>query len=872
MSHWVEAEPAMAPVRITVAGDVLTELHLLRDLPRGSAPGGSRSGIWREQAGGASRLPSLIRLACADLAPEVAGPDETARQARAALVWSQFEAGPGERRTVWRVAEYLGCEQASPGEPSGVNGPAADVLVLADHGLGFAHQPERWPDPIVKPDSRVQIVLECNGPIGETALWSNMLDRWADRLTVVLDVEALRDRGASIARAVSWDLAIEQIVREVQHGPSAADLGRCRRVVIRFGLAGAASFTRDPAPFEAPNGRRRTGRLGERARFERFVFHPADLEGAWESRYPGRVPGVLSVLTAAVTRHVLEPQTCPIFLTLGRALAAGRVVQQRGGGPPERFDPATGLDGVGPVLQPAPDTPEPADPFRAAFPHDILSDPLLSVQPGTESNLLRDFTGTEPDAVAVHAAEVVIRGPDRALTAVPCARYGKYLTADRQEIERINAIRNLLLGYSASRDDRRPLSIAVFGPPGSGKSFAVKQLTRDLFRGARLFEFNLSQLDTVAALHEAFHQIRDAGLRGEIPVVFWDEFDTGGLRWLSPFLAPMQDGEFYSGGISHPLGRAIFVFAGGTAATMEAFDRSRVGGPDEAGFRLAKGPDFVSRLRGYVDIKGPDQVGPSDTAHLIRRSIILRATIERLFPNLIDAATRQAKVSRSVIAGFLRVNRYLHGARSLEAIVSMSDLSTASHFTAGRLPSSDLLRLHVTPDFAEHVRQGEIDSELIEVLAEAFHEAWRVRRLEEGWQHGPERHDTGKRHPRLVPYRDLTEAYREDNRAPARLAHARLRAIGYRVAKQHDGLLPASLTDNGEMERLAVVEHDRWLREKLLHGFAWSEATDERLRLHRDVAPFALVTEAYRQLEAAQVNTIEPTLKQCGYILTRSPA
>lgn len=66
------------------------------------------------------------------------------------------------------------------------------------------------------------------------------------------------------------------------------------------------------------------------------------------------------------------------------------------------------------------------------------------------------------------------------------------------------------------------------------------------------------------------------------------------LSWLARFLAPMQDGVFQERQITHPLGRAIFVFAGGISFSMDQFDRGR----EDAVFRDAKGPDFVSRLKG----------------------------------------------------------------------------------------------------------------------------------------------------------------------------------------------------------------------------------------------------------------------------------
>jgi hypothetical protein len=67
--------------------------------------------------------------------------------------------------------------------------------------------------------------------------------------------------------------------------------------------------------------------------------------------------------------------------------------------------------------------------------------------------------------------------------------------------------------------------------------------------------------------------VRDVGLSGALPLVFWDEFDTAlegkKLGWLRYFLAPMQDGRFQDGQLVHPIGRSIFVFAGGTSTTME---------------------------------------------------------------------------------------------------------------------------------------------------------------------------------------------------------------------------------------------------------------------------------------------------------------
>ena len=121
-------------------------------------------------------------------------------------------------------------------------------------------------------------------------------------------------------------------------------------------------------------------------------------------------------------------------------------------------------------------------------------------------------------------------------------------------------------------------------------------------------EFNLSQFASPDDLLSALHQVRDIGLSGKIPLIFWDEFDAAfsgaALGWLRYFLAPMQDGRFQEGQLIHPIGRSIFVFAGGTATSMADFGQ----GLSADDFRAVKGPDFVSRLKGFVNILGPNPV------------------------------------------------------------------------------------------------------------------------------------------------------------------------------------------------------------------------------------------------------------------------
>jgi hypothetical protein len=56
-------------------------------------------------------------------------------------------------------------------------------------------------------------------------------------------------------------------------------------------------------------------------------------------------------------------------------------------------------------------------------------------------------------------------------------------------------------------------------------------------------------------------------------------------------------------------------------------------------------------------------------------------------------------------------------------------------------------------------------------------------RVSQGWTPGPERDDTARRTPYLVPYADLPEAIKEYDRAPVRDIPKLLAGIGFRVVR-----------------------------------------------------------------------------------------
>jgi len=277
-------------------------------------------------------------------------------------------------------------------------------------------------------------------------------------------------------------------------------------------------------------------------------------------------------------------------------------------------------------------------------------------------------------------------------------RFGVLSTFAAAETAQLISLRDLVVRYVSDPYPVRPLSWAVFGPPGSGKSIAVKQIcaeaNQQLSENVRLplTVVNMTQVPSAGDVGRALARLAGEQDEATVPVVFFDEFDAprnGALfGWLAWFLAPMQDGELLHEGAMVRLKRSVYVFAGGTAATMAEFASNE----SLEAFRFAKGPDFVSRLRGFLNVEGPNSA-PRE----LRRALILRKALE---DRIARARTESGAVAcvpdPSVLDSLLRVGRYRHGARSITAVVELCDLKPGQPtFGWGDLPDDHLLQLHV---------------------------------------------------------------------------------------------------------------------------------------------------------------------------------
>jgi hypothetical protein len=749
-----------------------------------------------------------------------------------------------KNNTVFRVKQYKGYAGPSQGAPAclSVNDedPRAQLVVLDDAGNEFRSTKEAWPQALREGNKPI-IIIKMSRPIAQGLLWEELQQYHSDRLIVVINAEHLRREGVSISRRLSWERTAKDFVWQMACNKDLINLHNCAHLIVRFGVDGVILHTRRQGLVES-----------------RLFFDPKMGEDAFGDAHPGNMIGTGTAFVAALTAQIASEGIPGVGEGIRQGIISARRLWEYGFGRDlENIDyPVTQIfkpvprdqSSIAEVIIPNPTAAEPADPDYWC----ILNDQKQA-------------------AIEELAFDYVRYGPDQALTSVPVGQFRYLRTFDRSEIESFRSIRNLIKEYLSSPKVSRPLSIAVFGSPGSGKSFGVTEVAESVAPGQlHRIEFNLSQFNSEKDLISAFHSVRDILLEGKVPIVFFDEFDSafnGKLGWLKYFLAPMQDGKFRDGEAMHPIGKAIFVFAGGTCSTFHEFSGSKINyqdnqeAPNAAAreeFRSAKGTDFVSRLRGYVNIKGPNPLDANDDLYMIRRALNLRFIMEDNAGHLFDRNV--LRIDQGVLRAMIKIREFKHGIRSMLAIVEMSMLTGLDRYEQTALPSAEQLELHVDSDMflrlvVRDVLLGGANEEIARGLQEDYREKQKDRKPADD--------------PAMAPWEDLRDNLKDSNRHQASHMVVKLKAVGYGISPVINRAPNIVAFTDKEIEIMSEMEHDRWNQERYLDGWSYGESRD----LDKKISPYLVkweeLPEDIKEYDREFVRSIPHILAKSGFEIYR---
>lgn len=657
----------------------------------------------RYELGGALLLSKLVSLST-EL--DVASPNlknENLSSVNSILVsvaeLKKFPKNNKKKNKVYRVDEFSGYYIEGSEKPRVFpvinDNENAKIVILDDSNNGFNSNEDVWPLAIKNSNKTPTILYKTNKIDFNNKLWMHIEKNHLKNTIVIINAEDLRAKGVNISKGLSWEKTALDFVWQMKNNPKLKYLSNCTNLIIPFGLEGVIYYHKE---INAES---------------KLYFLTDQFEGGFIKDGTGKMYGLTSCFVAGLVKAISNnPNGEELPYLIDEGIRLGMISAQR------YF-----INGFGADFENS------QYPDKSLFDYDEENDDFseyiqdVKIKDTSTPNcqgcwyIIKDKGSTNLEEIAY---EIVKKGDDSALKYIPIAKFRNLKTVDRTEIEAYRSIKNLIAEYISTGNAVRPLSISVFGTPGSGKSFGVTEVAASIAPNLiEKIDFNLSQFQSVNDLIAAFHKVRDISLNGKLPIVFFDEFDSnfgGNLGWLKYFLAPMQDGVFREGDSLHPIGKAIFVFAGGTSSTYESFCGEDITDKEkielfETNFKNAKGPDFVSRLRGYVNILGPNRTDEWDQLFVIRRAMLLRTLLVRKTPHLISD-NGEAQVDNGIIRALLKISKFKHESRSMEAILEMSMLSGAKKWEQSQLPPQDQLKLHVDEqEFYHHMMFEEFFSE-----------------------------------------------------------------------------------------------------------------------------------------------------------------
>jgi hypothetical protein len=136
---------------------------------------------------------------------------------------------------------------------------------------------------------------------------------------------------------------------------------------------------------------------------------------------------------------------------------------------------------------------------------------------------------------------------------------------------------------------------------------------------------------------------------------------------------------------------------------------------------------------------------------------------------------------------------------------------------------------------------------------------------EKGYWYGEVTDQEKKTHSALLPWEDLPEEEKEQNKSAVRDIPHKLGRIGYVMIPARSNE-PAEFPKGEEdLERLSIMEHERWMNTKLQAGWQYAKETNKPAKEHHALLPWEDLPEEEKDKDRDLVRAIPRLLTEIGY-------
>jgi hypothetical protein len=221
------------------------------------------------------------------------------------------------------------------------------------------------------------------------------------------------------------------------------------------------------------------------------------------------------------------------------------------------------------------------------------------------------------------------------------------------------------------------------------------------------------------------------------------------------------------------------------------------------------------------------------------------------------AENDEMDIDSGLLSAFLEIDRYEHGARSLETLMRLTTSAGQPGIRRSALPPEDQLSLHV--DYDEFMELVDLDLPFrmhSDELAPAVHGFYR-----EAVEGQAARFD--------VEFEALPEDVKADNVAAAARIPRVLALVGMVVVDKdhpstlsHDKMAKIIETD---IEFLAEAEHDGWMEQKYRDGWSYGPTRDDAAKTHPCLVSYAILSEQDKEKDRNAVRHYRDVVELSGH-------
>jgi hypothetical protein len=290
----------------------------------------------------------------------------------------------------------------------------------------------------------------------------------------------------------------------------------------------------------------------------------------------------------------------------------------------------------------------------------------------------------------------------------------------------------------------------------------------------------------------------------------------------------------------------------------------------EEEFKLKKGPDFISRIHGCLNVLGPNpglvlnektkqwDTDSNDLCYPVRRSLFIRQMLDLKEKEILD-------IDWGLLNALLKAGKYKHGSRSLENLLKgMKENSDGRRLLRSHLPANAILKLYLDnpEEFFALLNEEQGYHQYILDIAPAIHQVW----MEKAQGKNPEYLKEFGMLPVFIRASNIDAAIR----LPKVLGKGHLKIApieGNRVMTEDEYGNYLDDNDHRILESMAEEEHIRWMVFYKSNDWEPGKVRNDYLKQHNCLVDYhdQALSETDRKKDRDQVRAYWEILQKVGF-------